>query len=57
MRIGYLSDEFYVAVADAPIEIVTDDGTIVQTYSSATGVIEADVEPGPLVIKIGRAHV
>src|SRR5437870_1136905 len=47
MLIGYVSDEYYAALADVALEFRRDDGVVVQTRSSASGAVHADLAPGP----------
>ena len=47
MRVGYVSDERYVAVADALIEFDRDGETAAVVRSTPRGVVCADIEPGP----------
>jgi hypothetical protein len=47
MLIGYVSDENYVAIADAVIDIERGGQHVATVRSSARGGIHADLDPGP----------
>ncbi|MHB8619836.1 MAG: N,N-dimethylformamidase beta subunit family domain-containing protein [Chloroflexota bacterium] len=46
MLVGYVSDERYVAVADASIEFERDGESVAVTHSTASGGVYADLSPG-----------
>ncbi|MCS6861024.1 MAG: hypothetical protein NZT92_11975, partial [Abditibacteriales bacterium] len=46
MLIGYVSDERYVAIADALLEFERDGQTVAVVRSSPRGAVWADIEPG-----------
>ena len=53
MLIGYVSDEMYVAIADAQVELVSaDSGTSVEVRSRASGAVWVDVAPGRYAVTI-----
>lgn len=47
MLVGYVSDEWDVAVAGALVELEHEDGTVVTTTSTPSGAVRAEVAPGP----------
>jgi hypothetical protein len=53
MLIGYVSDERYVALPDTLLEFEGEAGRI-QTRSSASGIVEADLAPGEYQITLAR---
>ncbi len=46
MLIGYVSDERYVAIADAVLEFVGADGASFEARSRASGAVHTDLPPG-----------
>lgn len=46
MHIGSVSDEMHIALADVQLEFTQDD-TVVECRSSASGAVRADLAPGP----------
>jgi hypothetical protein len=46
MRIGYVSDEHYLALPDVAVELYGEDGRWAATRSHASGLIEVDLPPG-----------
>ncbi len=54
MLIGYVSDERYVAVPDVLFEFESESGRVVETRSSITGAVRADLEPGRWNVALGR---
>jgi hypothetical protein len=46
VRIGYVSDERYVALADVLLEFQRDSKIVAVVRSTPSGVVEADLEPG-----------
>lgn len=57
MLVGYVSDENYVAIADASVEIVdpSSDNPPVRVRSSASGRVDADLEPGTYQVVLAAA--
>jgi hypothetical protein len=53
MRIGYVSDERYVALAGVQIEFVREDKSVV-VYSTPRGAIYADLEPGAYRVTLAK---
>lgn len=54
MLIGHVSDEHYLALADVAVELARDGRIVATTHSTASGAIEADVEPGEYRITLAR---
>ena len=54
MRIGYVSDERYVAIADVAIEIQHDGQTVAVTHSTARGGIYAEIAPGRYRVTLAK---
>src|SRR5688572_1084695 len=52
MLIGYVSDERYVAVADALLEFERDGRYVAHTRSTARGGVHADLAPGAYRVAI-----
>src|SRR5579871_2435099 len=46
MLVGYVSDEYYAAVADVLVEFRSGNGARLSTRSSASGAVLADLAPG-----------
>lgn len=56
MLIGYVSDEMYVAIADAQVEFTATEGTPpTEVRSRASGAVWADLEPGAYTVTIAAA--
>jgi len=53
MLVGYVSNERYVAVADALLEFRSDQG-VVQARSSISGAVYADLRPGAYQVVLGK---
>jgi hypothetical protein len=52
MVIGFVSDEMFVAIADAQLEFKKiADGTRIEARSSASGAVNLDLGPGEYRIK------
>jgi len=51
--VGYVSDEYYAAIPDVLVEFESADG-IVQTRSSASGAVVADLTPGTYQVTLAR---
>ena len=51
MLLGYVSDERYVALPDALLELEGAGGSV-EARSRATGVVYADVPPGPYKVTL-----
>jgi len=54
MKIGYVSDEKYVAIPDVMLEFISGD-TSVQTHSTASGAVYAEIEPGEYNVVLYKA--
>jgi len=54
MLVGYVSDERYVAVADALFEFRGLDGSVAVTRSSVSGAVRAELAPGEYEVVLGR---
>jgi N,N-dimethylformamidase len=54
MLIGYVSDEQYVALADALVELEQDDRSVAVIRSTPRGALYADVAPGRYRATISR---
>jgi len=52
MLIGYVSDEYYVAIPSAPYVIKTSDGEFISGTSNATGEIHAEIDAGEIEITV-----
>jgi len=55
MLIGYVSDEQYVAVADAVLEFERDGATVAVARSTPSGRVHADLPPGEYRVAIVRS--
>lgn len=54
MLIGYVSDEYFVALPDTLLELRSSDGRRITTRSSASGVIAADVSAGEYEVCLAK---
>jgi hypothetical protein len=54
MLAGYVSDEYYAALPDTLVEIVTPSGTHCVTRSAPSGAVEVDLPPGPVEVCLAR---
>jgi hypothetical protein len=54
MLIGFVSDEYYAAVAEVAVEFRSEDGQRTVARSSASGAIFADVSPGRYDVCLAR---
>ena len=54
MLIGYVSDERYIAVCEVLFEFENDDGAVVETRSSITGAVRADLALGRWSVALGK---
>src|SRR5579859_3095155 len=55
MRIGYVSDERYVALADVVFEFENARGESWEVHSRASGSIDADLPPGAYRVTLQKA--
>jgi N,N-dimethylformamidase len=55
MLIGYVSDEDYVAVADALLDFEQDGRHITSVRSTARGAVFSDIKPGPYRVTLVKA--
>ena len=55
MRVGYVSDERYVALIDVALEFVNDKGESWEARSRATGAVFVDAPPGRYTVTLQRA--
>jgi hypothetical protein len=53
MLVGYVSDERYVALPDALLELENDAGSV-EARSRASGAVYADITPGPYRVTFAR---
>lgn len=54
MPLGYVSDEYYAALADVLLEFRNTDGSREVTRSSASGVILLDLKPGDYTVILSK---
>lgn len=54
VRVGYVSDERYVAIADVAVELERDGISVAVVRSSPRGAIEAEIEPGDYRVTLVR---
>ncbi len=54
MLVGYVSDERYVAIHDAALELQRDGETVALARSTPRGAVYADVEPGRYRVTLVR---
>ncbi|HEY8504072.1 MAG TPA: carboxypeptidase regulatory-like domain-containing protein, partial [Gemmataceae bacterium] len=54
MRVGFVSDESYAALADVLLEFRGADGTCAATRSGASGSVEIDLPPGAYEVCLAR---
>ena len=54
MLVGYVSDERYVAIADALVEFERGGESVAVVRSSPRGAIRAEIEPGEYLVTLGR---
>ena len=52
LHVGYVSDERYIAIADALLEFEQDGKFVASARSSARGSVTADIEPGEYQITV-----
>lgn len=52
MLIGYVSDEWDVAIPGAAVEIEKQDGSRSLAFSAPSGAVHADIEPGPASVAL-----
>src|SRR5262245_21729226 len=54
MLAGYVSDEYYAALADVQLEFRGADGRRVAVRSAASGAVDAELAPGPYEVCLAR---
>src|SRR5262249_15967422 len=54
MLVGYVSDEYYAALADVLLEFRGADGRRVVARSTASGAVDADLAAGPYEVCLSR---
>ena len=54
MLIGYVSDQRYVALAGARLELIGPDGSSLEVISRASGSVHADVPPGRYEVVLAK---
>lgn len=52
MQIGWVSDEYDLAIAGVVVDVERDGAVVAQVRSGATGAILVDVPPGPCVLSL-----
>ena len=55
MRVGYVSDERYVALVDVALEFINEQGESWEARSRATGAVFVDAPPGRYTVTLQRA--
>lgn len=55
MLVGYVSDEWDLAVAGAQVELEHEDGTVVVTTAAPSGAVRAELEPGRCTATLAAA--
>jgi len=54
LHVGYVSDERYIAVADALLEFEQNGVTVATARSTARGTVTADIEPGEYQVTVAK---